>query len=120
MLRAGSPYPSFDLILLGIGPDGHVASLFPTHPLLSESTAWVAPITDSPKPPPNRITLTLPVLNAAHCVAVVAAGGSKAPVVKQSVPTESFSPSSPPLPAGLVRPQGELLWIVDVAAGSDL
>ena len=91
-----------------------------SHPLLLESTAWVASITDSPKPPPNRITLTLPVLNAARCVAVVAAGGSKAPVVKQSVPTESFSPSSPPFPAGLVRPEGQLLWILDVAAGSDV
>ncbi|HMQ54517.1 MAG TPA: 6-phosphogluconolactonase [Anaerolineae bacterium] len=109
-----SPLPIFDLILLGLGEDGHTASLFPGHPLLNETERWVAPIFDSPKPPPERITLTLPVLNRARHVAFITTGAGKAEVLPEAIGTET-------VPAGLVRPvAGTLDWFVDAAAAANL
>jgi len=105
--------PRFDLILLGMGEDGHTASLFPGHPLLREKQLWVAPIFDSPKPPPERITLTLPVINQARQVVFIAAGAGKAEALSAIIRGNSD------LPAALVQPaNGELHWFVDDAAAT--
>ncbi|KAL9679797.1 hypothetical protein QQ045_017666 [Rhodiola kirilowii] len=110
--------PKFDLILLNMGPDGHVASLFPNHPVLKESDEWIAFILDSPKPPPERITFTLPVINSAANVAIVATGGSKADAAHEAIDEKAEHPS---LPAALVNPSiGKLVWFLDDQAASKL
>jgi 6-phosphogluconolactonase len=80
-LRAAAP-DGLDFVLLGVGPDGHVASLFPGHALLAAREKWVAVVDDAPKPPPRRMTLTLPVLLAARTVVVMALSAGKAGLVR--------------------------------------
>jgi len=110
--------PRFDLILLGMGEDGHTASLFPRHPLLDDTTRWVAPVFDSPKPPPERTTLTLPVINQARYVVFVTAGAGKADSLARVLASDDRVEK---IPAQLVRPtEGELFWFVDEAAAAKL
>ncbi|KAL6983315.1 putative 6-phosphogluconolactonase 1 [Sarracenia purpurea var. burkii] len=114
-----SDCPKFDLILLGMGSDGHVASLFPNHSVLNENDEWVTFITDSPKPPPERITFTLPVINSASNVAVVVTGSSKTDALHLAI--DDVGPDCPSLPARMVKPtKGKLVWFLDKAAASKL
>jgi 6-phosphogluconolactonase len=108
-------FPVFDLILLGVGPDGHTASLFPGHELLVEGDRWVAYLEDSPKPPLKRTTLTLPVINHASRVAFVATGEGKANTLAKVLDNPEEG-----LPASRVRPRGPgcLYWFVDDAASA--
>jgi 6-phosphogluconolactonase len=76
--REGAAYPEFDLTFLGVGPDGHVASLFPDHEAVRDRDHVVLAETNSPKPPPERLTLTLPVINSSERVWLVLAGADKA------------------------------------------
>jgi len=110
-------FPRFDLILLGMGPDGHTASLFPgTAALQEKSRLVVANWVEKFKT--HRLTFTLPVLNAARCVTFLVSGTDKADVLHAVL--ESDAPGEQ-YPAKLVRPSdGKLIWLVDRAAASGL
>ncbi|KAL9374670.1 hypothetical protein Peur_031549 [Populus x canadensis] len=112
-----SGFPKFDLMLVGMGPDGHVASLFPGHPLLKENQKWVTHITDSPKPPPERITFTFPVINSSAYIALVVCGAGKASIVQTAL---GKSQNSEVFPVQMVSPEGELKWFLDKDAASKL
>lgn len=114
--------PKFDLILLDMGSDGHVASLFPNHPALELNGDWVTYITDSPQPPPERITFTLPVINSASNIAILATGDDKVKAVHLAVSDGTEGPDVPAsLPARMVHPtDGKLVWFLDKAAASSL
>jgi len=103
--------PRFDVVHLGLGDDGHTASLFPGSPALQDARALVAVVHDAPKPPPERLTLTLPVINAARAVLFMVLGASKREALAR------VRKLDPALPASHVLPvDGELRFIVDRAA----
>jgi 6-phosphogluconolactonase len=111
-LWAGA-WPRFDLILLGMGTDGHTASLFPGTPALAEREHRVT-VGHAPAPPQDRVSLTLPVLNHAAHVFFLVAGENKGPALTTIFHADG---GDPPLPASLVQPRdGRLLWLLDAAA----
>jgi 6-phosphogluconolactonase len=83
--------PALDLIILGVGDDGHVCSLFPGHRALTIEDERVVAITDAPKPPPQRLTLTLPYVCSSRRVWIVAIGSRKLPILQASVSRQSLS-----------------------------
>ena len=105
--------PRLDLVLLGVGVDGHTASLFPGSPAVREVFRPVAAVHAAAAAIPERLTITLPVINAASRVFVLVAGPEKAKVVKSVLAEKTL------LPAGMVSPvDGELWWFVDEAASA--
>lgn len=103
-------FPSFDLVLLGLGADGHTASLFPGDAALEEKTRWVVAVEGSrASPPVQRITLTLPVINEARCVLFLVSGSNKLKAVQEILNT----PHNATYPAAHVQPLGKLLWFID-------
>ncbi|MGA7688696.1 MAG: 6-phosphogluconolactonase [Jiangellales bacterium] len=114
-LEAHAPLPRFDVLLLGVGPDGHVASLFPNSPALYDTRAVVG-VEGSPKPPPQRISLTLPTIQTADEVWLLAAGAQKAPAVRLAL--SGAGPMS--IPASVARGRRATSWLLDRDAASEL
>jgi 6-phosphogluconolactonase len=110
------PAPTFDVLMLGMGPDGHVASLFPEKPALYEQERTVVAVRGSPKPPPIRITMTMPVLNRSREVWFVVAGDDKASAVRLALSGAGVVQIPAAGPHGIQR----TLWFLDRAAASEL
>jgi 6-phosphogluconolactonase len=108
--------PAFDVHLLGMGPEGHINSLFPHTPAVAETTRLVIGVEDSPKPPPRRITLTLPAVARSREVWLVVSGEAKADAVAESI--GGASPDDVPA-AGAIGSEATV-WLLDTGAASKL
>ncbi len=112
----GSPTPEFDVHLLGMGGEGHVNSLFPHTDAVRETARYVVAVTDSPKPPPRRITLTLPAVRRSRQVWLVVAGAEKAEAVAAAV---GGAPAVDFPAAGAIGSEATV-WLLDAAAAAKL
>lgn len=108
----GQRAPQFDLVLLGMGPDGHIASLFPGHGTVAITDRATIAVHHSPKPPPERISLALPVLNNARQVWLVVAGAGKAEPVQRAI--AGADPAD--IPAAAAAGADRTLWLLDAEA----
>ena len=112
--RAG--VPTFDVLMLGVGPDGHVASLFPEHPALHETDRTVVGVRGAPKPPPVRISLTMPVIRTASEVWLLAAGAEKATAVALAL----SGAGEVAVPAAGAVGTRATLWLLDRASAAQV
>lgn len=112
----GEAVPRFDVLLLGMGPEGHTASMFPHSPAVQEEEQTVVGVTDCPKPPPTRISLTRKAIASADEVWLVAAGEGKADAVAAAV--RGAGPIE--IPAASARGHRRSLWLLDRSAASGL
>ncbi|MBI4939115.1 MAG: 6-phosphogluconolactonase [Actinobacteria bacterium] len=108
--------PAFDILMLGVGPDAHVASLFPEHPAVYEEERTVVGVRGAPKPPPTRVSLTAPAIRQAQAVWLLAAGAEKAGAV--SLALGGGGPFA--VPAAGATGRRRTLWLLDRAAASGL
>lgn len=107
---------ALDVVHVGMGPDGHICSLFPGHALLKDEIRLVAPITDSPKPPPSRVTLTIQALARARCLCFLVLGPGKADAVRDVILDPGCT-----LPAALAARRGaSVRWLLDNDAARHL
>jgi len=104
--------PLFDVMLLGIGPDGHTASLFPDTEALNEKSAWTVPILNAKKPPPERVSLTYPAIEASAAILFLVAGADKREALAGVLAKD------PALPAARIETDAPVLWFIDMAAAS--
>jgi len=110
----GAPYPVFDLVVLGMGADGHTASLFPGSAEVEVTDRLMVAVHRPDLPQPWRVSLTLPVINAARRVLMLVGSGEKAQMVRRAVEGD------PTIPAGRLDPAGELVWLVTEDAAREL
>lgn len=111
--------PGFDVVMLGVGPDGHVASLFPGHPSTADAgsaSATVVPVEGSPKAPPRRLSMSLPALCSGRQVWLLVAGADKAQAVRRAQQTSDAHRC----PAGAVHGRQATIWWLDDEAAGDL
>jgi 6-phosphogluconolactonase len=114
--ESGDPAPNFDVHLLGVGPEGHINSLFPDSPAVRETTRLVVGVEDSPKPPPLRITLTLPAIQRSREVWLLVSGAEKADAVAAAV--GGADPVSIPAAGAVGREQ--TVWFLDNEAAAKI
>jgi 6-phosphogluconolactonase len=119
LARFGSgdePWPSFDVCFLGVGPDGHIASLFPDRPEILVTDRATLPVRDSPKPPPERVSMTRPVINSSQRVWMVISGGDKASALGLALAGASYAS----VPAAGAKGRKRTVFFVDDAAASQV
>ncbi|ALJ20747.1 6-phosphogluconolactonase [Microbacterium sp. No. 7] len=109
-------WPSFDVCFLGVGPDGHVASLFPDRGEIQVRDRSTVPVRNSPKPPPERVSLTRPVINAAQRVWMVVGGADKASALGLALAGASYET----VPAAGAKGQLDTVFFIDRAAARDV
>lgn len=112
----GEPWPSFDVCFLGVGPDAHIASLFPDRPEIQVTDRAVVPVHDSPKPPSERISLTRPVINSSKRVWMVMAGHDKASALGLALAGASYQS----VPAAGAKGRKRTIFFVDQAAAQQV
>lgn len=113
---ADRPWPSFDVCFLGVGPDAHIASLFPDRPEIHITDRAVVAVRDSPKPPPERVTMTRPVINSSRRVWLVIAGADKAAALGLALAGASYAS----VPAAGAKGRKRTIFFVDDAAAAQV
>jgi len=114
--ESGNPAPNFDVHLLGVGPEGHINSVFPNTPAVRETTRMVVEVEDSPKPPPQRITFTMPAVQRSREVLLLVSGAAKADAVAAAI--NGTDPVAVPAAGAIGREN--TVWLLDEEAAAKL